>query len=482
MSATRKMTAPAATASPAPVGVMRGYARVSTVDQHPEVQIERLIAAGIAAGQIYVDKGQSGSKAKRPAWDRLMNDMEPGDKIAAVRLDRIGRSVKNLYDTMELFRSRGCYLWILDQGIDTEQPTGMGKLFFGILAVIAEFERDLIIERTVDAQAVVRLTGNMRRIAGGGPPLGFRDPGGAPDRDWVLDPRAADWLASGARMVLDDPQHRVETAFKALPPMTDSTGTPVNVKMFRSALKRAASAGIITVRDVEIGLAECGGPLDEQTWKRLKGIFAARSRGRTPSLVYYPFGPLLRCAKCGNTLTGEIGYKGRRMYGCRSPRKVNGTMLTPCRGVSVSAAAVEELLRVTVEEWLRSPAARAAAAEAPRASGRREELEELIADQQDMIAEFAAQRLARHMRAEKCAELSGEAAAMIDAARRELDELDALEDDGGQLPAGEGWDDMTVPERLRAVQRAVVTPIRVLPGTPGPKAVPTDERLLIIPR
>jgi DNA invertase Pin-like site-specific DNA recombinase len=461
---------------------MRGYVRVSTFDQHPEVQIERLIAAGVDTELIYVDKGQSGAKAKRPAWNRLLADMEPGDKLVAVRLDRIGRSVRNLFDTMDELKSRGCYLHVIDQGIDTQNPTGMGKLFFGILAVIAEFERDLIIERTTDGQATVRLTGNMRRIMGGYAPLGFRDPGGDDDRrDWELDPLAADWLAAGAKLVLDDPMHRAGTAYRALPPMHDSRGTAVTLKMFRAALLRPASAGLIEVRGVVLGPADCGGPLDEQTYKRLRVIFAARAAGRPPKLESYPFGVVLACDKCGNQLTGQPGYKGRRTYGCRNPHKVGGKVITPCRGVSVPADDVEALLRVTVEEWLASPAGRAAAADAPRASGRREELEAVITEQQEAIGDLAAKRAARYIRPERCAELSGEAEAVIDAARAELDELDRLEDEGG-LPDGQGWDDMTVPERVRAVQRAALTPIRVRPGNGGPRAVPAEDRVLIIPR
>ncbi len=369
-----------AAAIPPLTGVSHGYVRVSTFDQHPEVQIERLITAGVDPDHIYVDKGQSGAKAKRPAWNRLLADLRPGDTIVSVRLDRIGRSVRNLFDTMDLLKARGCYLHVLDQGIDTSQPSGMGKLFFGILAVIAEFERDLIIERTVDGQATVRLTGNMRRIMGGPPPLGFRDPGGDEYRDWELDPVAADWLAAGAKLVLDDPEHRVMTAFNQLPVLTVG-GREVNLKMFRAALKRPASAGLIEVRGVIIGPADAGGPLDEGTYKRLKVIFGARSAGRPVQTASYPFGPVLRCDRCGNRLTGQPGYKRRGYYGCRNPHKIGGKLITPCRGVSVAAADVEALLRVAVEEWLVSTAGRAAAASAPRATGRREELESMISEQ-----------------------------------------------------------------------------------------------------
>src|SRR5919108_613402 len=70
-----------------------GYSRVSTLDQHPEVQSERLREAGCT--RIFEDHGQSGAKASRPEWDRCLDRLEAGDTLVAVRLDRIGRSTKN---------------------------------------------------------------------------------------------------------------------------------------------------------------------------------------------------------------------------------------------------------------------------------------------------------------------------------------------------------------------------------------------------
>ena len=82
-----------------------------------------------------------------------------------------GRSVGNLVAIATRLADLGVELVVLDQNIDTRTPAG--KLLFHMLAAIAEFERDLIIERTRDGQAVVRTTGNMRRVLGGQPPLGF---------------------------------------------------------------------------------------------------------------------------------------------------------------------------------------------------------------------------------------------------------------------------------------------------------------------
>src|SRR6516164_5131659 len=131
-----------------------GYARVSTGDQHPEAQHERLRAAGVPEENIHTDHGVSGTLASRPEWDKLLARLQDGDELVCVRLDRIGRSAVNLLEVAERLRDCGASLTLLDQGIST---TGaMGKMFYTILAAFAEFERNLIVERTLDGQAAVR--------------------------------------------------------------------------------------------------------------------------------------------------------------------------------------------------------------------------------------------------------------------------------------------------------------------------------------
>jgi len=132
-----------------------GYARVSTDDQHPEAQEERLKNAGCT--RIYTDHGASGAKASRPEWDKCLERLEPGDTLVAVRLDRIGRSVRNLLDVADRLEKHGVNLVLLDQGIDTRTP--MGRMLFTILGAVAQFERDLIIERTKDGLAATTARG-----------------------------------------------------------------------------------------------------------------------------------------------------------------------------------------------------------------------------------------------------------------------------------------------------------------------------------
>ena len=143
-----------------------GYVRVSTRDQHPEAQAQRLVAAGCDPANIYTDEGVSGKLASRPRWDECLAYLRPGDMLVTVKLDRIGRSIKNLIEVVTFLQDRGVDLVVLDQNIDTTTPTG--KLIFHVLAAIAEFERDLIRERTMDGLAAARARG---RVGGSDPKL-----------------------------------------------------------------------------------------------------------------------------------------------------------------------------------------------------------------------------------------------------------------------------------------------------------------------
>ena len=134
-----------------------GYARVSTTDQHPEIQRDMLIAAGCDPELIFTDHGVSGAKASRPEWDRCMAQLRRGDVLVAVRLDRIGRSVRNLLDVSAELEQRGVDLLLTEQGIDTSTP--MGRMLFTILGAVAEFERELIKERTKDGLAATTARG-----------------------------------------------------------------------------------------------------------------------------------------------------------------------------------------------------------------------------------------------------------------------------------------------------------------------------------
>lgn len=134
---------------------MIGYARVSTADQTADSQHDALTAAGCK--RIYTDVA-SGKLARRPQLDLLLDHAaDRGDIIVITKLDRLGRSVAHLVELAGVLADRGIDLRVLHQGIDTTTPGG--RLTFHILASIAEFERDLISERTRDGLAAARARG-----------------------------------------------------------------------------------------------------------------------------------------------------------------------------------------------------------------------------------------------------------------------------------------------------------------------------------
>lgn len=142
-----------------------GYARVSTLDQNPDLQLERLKAAGCE--RIVIERA-SGARSDRPELTRLVGDiLREGDTLVVWKLDRLARSLKQLIDTADDFKGRGIGLVSLTDAIDTASPGGM--LVFHMLGAIAEFERPLIRERTTAGLAEARRKGRV-----GGRPKGMQ--------------------------------------------------------------------------------------------------------------------------------------------------------------------------------------------------------------------------------------------------------------------------------------------------------------------
>lgn len=134
-----------------------GYARVSTLDQTPELQLQKLRDAGCE--RIFVERA-SGARVDRPELGRVLNDiLREGDTLVVWKLDRLARSLKQLIATAEKLRERGIGFVSLTDAIDTSSPGGM--LVFHMLGAIAEFERALIRERTVAGLAEARRKGKM---------------------------------------------------------------------------------------------------------------------------------------------------------------------------------------------------------------------------------------------------------------------------------------------------------------------------------
>ncbi len=133
-----------------------GYARVSTVDQDPALQIDALTAAGCS--KIFIAQA-SGSLREQPELSKALDYIRNGDQLVVWRLDRLGRSLRNLIDVVKDLDARGVALVSLTESIDTSTTTG--RLVLHIFGALAEFERELIIERTQAGLAAARLRGRQ---------------------------------------------------------------------------------------------------------------------------------------------------------------------------------------------------------------------------------------------------------------------------------------------------------------------------------
>ncbi len=133
-----------------------GYARVSTGDQDVAGQTMRLTGAG--AIRVFTDV-RSGKSMDRPGLAELLAFARPGDTLAVVRLDRLGRSLGELLAVVKELRERGVALLSLEEKIDTSSAAG--ELVFHVFGAIAHFERRLIAERTKDGIAAARAKGKL---------------------------------------------------------------------------------------------------------------------------------------------------------------------------------------------------------------------------------------------------------------------------------------------------------------------------------
>jgi DNA invertase Pin-like site-specific DNA recombinase len=133
-----------------------GYARISTLDQTLALQQDALTQAGCE--HIYTDT-VSGSVTERPGLTQALSHLRSGDTVVVWRLDRLGRSLAHLIDTIRDLQERGVGLRSLQDQIDT--TTSGGKLIFHVFGALAEFERDLIRERTHAGLAAARARGRL---------------------------------------------------------------------------------------------------------------------------------------------------------------------------------------------------------------------------------------------------------------------------------------------------------------------------------
>ena len=131
-----------------------GYARVSTEQQNLDRQLDALRKYGV---DIIYNEKMTGTKRDRPELTKLLDRMTEGDTVVIESLSRLGRSTKDLIELTELFQSKGVHLVSLKESIDTSTSTG--KLLFTLMSAIAQFERDVIADRTREGLKSARARG-----------------------------------------------------------------------------------------------------------------------------------------------------------------------------------------------------------------------------------------------------------------------------------------------------------------------------------
>ncbi len=132
-----------------------GYARISTADQDPQLQLDALALENCL--KVYTDTA-TGTKADRPQWNLCLSDLRPGDTLIIWKIDRLGRNLRDLIDIVTTLAERGVGVRSLTNGV-VDTTSAHGKLVFGMFALMAEYEAALIKERTQAGLAAARARG-----------------------------------------------------------------------------------------------------------------------------------------------------------------------------------------------------------------------------------------------------------------------------------------------------------------------------------
>lgn len=134
-----------------------GYARVSTIQQDLEVQLQALKKEG--CNKIYSEKF-TGTKTDRPQFKELLSMLQEGDTLVVSKLDRFARSTSDAIQTVTELFNKGVKVHVLNMGLVENTPTG--KLIFNVMSAFAEFERDMIVERTQEGKAIAKQREDFR--------------------------------------------------------------------------------------------------------------------------------------------------------------------------------------------------------------------------------------------------------------------------------------------------------------------------------
>jgi DNA invertase Pin-like site-specific DNA recombinase len=423
-----------------------GYARVSRQEQNPQLQINALDKAG--CWPIYEERA-SGVSKKRPVRDEVLRQFKAGDRLTVWKLDRLGRSVIDLNDIITDLRRREVSFRSLTEHIDTS--SAQGWLFFQLLAAFAEFERELIIERTT--------AGKQRMIADGEHPGGVPMYGFEADHTTIIEDEA-ELLREGARRLLDG-----EPLAKIVDDWHDRGRRPRHAQRWRVTPLR----GMLTnPRVIPI--------IGERPYRELVRLFD-NAKGRRQKLgrpAEYLLSGILHCGRedCGKPMYAtkfqERNGSKRLVYKCKKSAG-SGGRFAGCGRTVVQAARADAW---TTEAFV----AAVAAPEFTEALNRRRA--ELLADEVTLgqVEEWRQEigelelvlptRFAADVHRQRHEELQ-QLVRRATGGLMQRPDLQALLD----LPKSEAmlraaWDDWSVAERRQWLKR-VLLHVTVLPAPPG---------------
>ncbi len=246
-------------------GYLIGYARVSTEEQGTDPQLDELRAAGCATVH---EEHASGADRTRPVLARLLRDLDPGETLVVVRLDRLARSVSHLLAVIEQLEAKGAHFRSVHDPIDTTTPQGMFSL--QVLGAVAQLERALIAERTKAGLQAARRRGRI----GGNPGLRARDPAAIrkvrASRDKAhLDGVLAQldtWLPTVRRMRPDQPWGDVVRM------LNRGQAVQWTAERLRRTVRRLVGEGILEVSLLDRARTQ---PSDDRLVRLVSGIKAA---------------------------------------------------------------------------------------------------------------------------------------------------------------------------------------------------------------
>jgi DNA invertase Pin-like site-specific DNA recombinase len=396
-----------------------GLARVSTLDQDPQLQIEALRKAG--CDHIYEERA-SGVSQKRPIRDRALRSLGAGDTLTVWKIDRLGRSLTELNDIVSDLKDRGITFRSLTQPIDTSSEVGW--MFFQLLAVFAEFERTLIVERTKAA---------LQRLRDEGIRLGQRSYGFEQDGVTLI-PAEADLLRAAAERLLANKSMSSVCDDWNAKGITSMKGGRWHATNLRRMLTNPPTAAII----------------GEESYNALQVLFSdPQARQQQGRPAQYLLSGILHCGRCTAPMYALHGsVRGTKVvrYHCKAG---HGGRFGGCGKVIISMGADDEVRDRFIAEVASERFSQRLHAIQAAAIGDTSSAEQLTADRQELgelkqilSTRFATQdhrdryaALSRHLR-----EMEARLAVLPD-----LEDLEALPRAEDQLRAK--WERWSVTER-----------------------------------